>query len=119
MNGINYLLDTNIIIGMYQRSEAVITLMQGKQVNISQCAYSIITRIELLSFPGITASEEQAITNLLNKMTHLSITRTVEKLAIQFRRQHQTKLPDSIIAATAQAYDIELLTLDKKLQAKL
>jgi predicted nucleic acid-binding protein len=119
MNGIKYLLDTNIIIGMYQRNEAVMTLMQGKQVGISQCAYSLITRIELLSFPGITASEEQAITNLLNRMAHLGITQAVEELAIQFRRQHQTKIPDSIIAATAQAYDIELLTLDKKLQAKL
>ena len=119
MNGINYLLDTNIIIGMYQKSDAVMTLMQDKQIGISQCACSLITRIELLSFPGITANEEQAITSLLNRMAHLGITLAVEELAIQFRRQHQTKLPDSIIAATAQAYDVELLTLDKKLQAKL
>jgi hypothetical protein len=32
MNGVKYLLDTNIILGMYQHSAAVIALMQSKQI---------------------------------------------------------------------------------------
>ena len=64
MNGISYLLDINIIIGMYQKSAEVMALMQTKQVSISQCAYSGITRMELLSFPGITEIEEQAFNRL-------------------------------------------------------
>ena len=52
-------------------------------------------------------------------MSYLAITPTIEERTIQFRRQHQTKLPDAIIAATAQTHGLELLTLDKKLQAKL
>lgn len=119
MNGAKYLLDTNIILGMYQHSAAVIALMQSKQVGISQCAYSAITRMELLGFTGITDYEERTINALLDRMTHLSLTPAIEELTIQFRRQHQTKLPDAIIAATTQAYDLELLTLDKKLQSKV
>jgi len=119
MNGVKYLLDTNIILGMYQHSTTVIALMQSKQVGISQCAYSTITRMELLGFVGITDHEERTVKALLDRMTHLSLTPDIEELTIQFRRQHQTKLPDAIIAATAEAYGLELLTLDKKLQAKL
>lgn len=119
MNGISYLLDTNIIIGMYQRNVEVMALMQAKHVNISQCAYSGITRMELLSFPGITEKEELAIKNLLDRRAHLSVSPIVEELTIQFRRLNKTKLPDAIIAATAKAHAIELLTLDKKLSSKL
>jgi predicted nucleic acid-binding protein len=38
---------------------------------------------------------------------------------INFRYTHKTKLPDSIIAATAKYHQIELVTLDKKLANKL
>ncbi|MGZ8158809.1 MAG: PIN domain-containing protein [Methylobacter sp.] len=38
---------------------------------------------------------------------------------MQFRHQHRVKLPDAIIAATATAHGIKLLTLDKKLAVKL
>ncbi len=51
-------------------------------------------------------------------MTYLAISPIIEGLTIQFRHQHCVKLPDAIIAGTAKAHNIELLTLDKKLAAK-
>jgi predicted nucleic acid-binding protein len=119
MNGIKYLLDTNIIIGFYQRNSSILELLQTKQVKISECAYSSITRVELLSYPSITIIEQQTIEFLLTQMNYLSISRSIENQAIEFRRIHQTKLPDSIIAATAKYHKLELLTLDKKLASKL
>ncbi len=119
MSGIKYLLDTNIIIGMYQRSPAVLALLADKNISINECAYSSITKMELLSFPAITESEITAINSLLGRMTRLSISDKIEALAINFRRVHKTKLPDSIIAVSAQAHHIELLTLDKKLAVKV
>lgn len=119
MSGIKYLLDTNIIIGMYQKTPAVLALLADKDISINECAYSSITKMELLSFPTITESETVAINSLLDRMAYLSIDNKIEDLAINFRRVHKTKLPDSIIAATAQAHHIELLTLDKKLAVKL
>jgi len=119
MNGIKYLLDTNIIIGMYQRNPLVLEIIQTKRIAINECAYSSITRMELLSFPNITEAEEKAINNLLLLMSNWSISSIIEDIAIDFRRKHHTKLPDSIIAATAKAHRVELLTLDKNLANKL
>lgn len=117
MNGINYLLDTNIIIGLLKGNSQAVDLTQG--INLSACAFSTITRMELLGFVGITDHEERTVKALLDRMTHLSLTPAIEELTIQFRRQYRAKLPDAIIAATAQAHGLELLTLDKKLQTKL
>ncbi|MFA6063054.1 MAG: type II toxin-antitoxin system VapC family toxin [Gallionella sp.] len=119
MSGINYLLDTNIIIGLYENQPAVMQLLQTRQIKIQQCAYSAITRMELLSFPALTVLEKQAIESLLARMTYLAITTEIENETIAFRREHKTKLPDSIIAATARQARIELLTLDQKLAGKL
>lgn len=119
MNGIKYLLDTNIIIGLYQHNTLVLELLDNKQVSIEQCAYSAITRIELLSYPNITLADKQVIESLIKQMAHITITPEIEDETIRFRSQHKTKLPDSLIAATAKYHQLELLTLDKKLAAKL
>jgi len=116
MNGIKYLLDTNIIIGFVQRNPVVLDLLSTKRID--QCAYSAVTRMELLSFNGMSSIEKQAIESLLKRMTDLEITRAIENETIEFRLQHQTKLPDSIIAATAKYHQLELVTLDKKLAGK-
>lgn len=46
MNGLKFLLDTNIVIGLLNRNETVISLLTIKQVAIMQCAFSAITRME-------------------------------------------------------------------------
>jgi len=119
MNGIKYLLDTNIIIGLYQQNLNVLALLKTKQVKINECAYSSITRIELLSYPSITPVDKQTIQFLLNRMAYLAITPEIENETIEFRKIYQTKLPDSIIAATTKYHSLELLTLDKKLANKI
>ena len=101
MNGIEYLLDTNIIIGVIKGND------------------SVITRMELLGFSGITEYEERTFKVLLSKMTRLSLNEDIEYATIQLRKQRRIKLPDAIIAATAIAYNLELLTLDKDLSSKL
>lgn len=119
MSGVSYLLDTNIVIGLYSRNSDVLDLLSTKLIRINQCAYSSITRIELLSYPDLTAIDKNVIESLLTKMTYLPINSEVEDEAIKFRLSRKTKLPDSIIAATAKHYQLELLTLDKKLASKL
>ena len=116
MNGLNYLLDTNIIIGLLKGNDTVISDLRG--ISLTACGFSAITRMELLSYPSITADEAQAINRLLERMAYLAISPIIEDLTIQFRHQYCVKLPDAIIAATAKAYNIKLLTLDKKLAAK-
>jgi predicted nucleic acid-binding protein len=115
MNGIKFLLDTNILIGLLSRNAAVNALLVGKQVNISQCAYSAVTRMELLSYHELKEFDKATIERLLSRMRHLPITLDVEDATIAFKRKHKGKLPDAIIAATAIHYELELLTLDAAL----
>jgi predicted nucleic acid-binding protein len=119
MNGIKYLLDTNIIIGLCEHKPIILELLGNRQIKINECAYSAITRMELLSYPALTPEDKQAIESFLQRLSYLAITPDVENETIEFRRHHKTKLPDSIIAATAKYYQLELLTLDKQLAGKL
>lgn len=119
MNGVKFLLDTNIIIGLYESNPDVLALLKNKRVSIQSCAYSAVSRMERLSFPALTPPDKQSIELLLARMAYLAITTEVENETIAFRSLHKTKLPDSIIAATAKHSQLELLTLDKKLAAKL
>lgn len=60
MNGIKYLLDTNIIIGVLKGNSQAIGI--AKHIDLSACAFSAITRIELLGFLGINDREEKPLT---------------------------------------------------------
>ncbi len=118
MSGIKYLLDTNIIIGMYQQNSRVVELFKNKKATIDECAFSSVTRMELLGFPSITETEKKAISTLLKLMTHCRIDEAVEESTIIIKQQCRIKLPDAIIAATALCHQLELLSLDKKLVNK-
>ncbi|SJM95412.1 putative nucleic acid-binding protein [Crenothrix polyspora] len=117
MNGLKYLLDTNFIIGLLKGDEASVAIASG--INLAICSYSAITRMELLSYPDLTEVESLVINRLLARMNYIAISPEIEDLTIVFRQQHKVKLPDAIIAATAKAQKIGLLTFDKKLAAKL
>jgi predicted nucleic acid-binding protein len=112
MSGIKFLLDTNILIGLLNRTEAAISLLTLKQVDITQCAFSAVTRMELLSYQGLKPEDRKNIGQLLGRMNYLPITLAIEDATIEFRQKNKIKLPDAIIAATAQHHQLHLLTLD-------
>ncbi len=115
---LRYLLDTNIIIGMYEHNPAVFELFKNSRVALDECAYSSITRMELLGYTGISEHEASVISSLLDRMKPISIDRFIEDKAIILKQQNKMKLPDTIILATALVNKLELLTLDKKLANK-
>lgn len=117
MSGNRYLLDTNIIIGMYQRNSDVFALLSASGARLDDSGYSSVTRIELLGYPGMTATEETALTALLDQMQDYPLSRAVADAAITIRRARRVKLPDAVIAGTASAHQLTLLTLDKDLAA--
>ncbi len=119
MSGIKFLLDTNFILGMLKRTPEVLEVLRAKRLTSDQCAYSAITRMELLGFPGITSTEEQLIRSTLDRFKYLGISFEIEEAVIGIRRTRRAKLPDALIAATALCHDMELLTLDAGLQATI
>jgi len=117
MSGVKYLLDTNVIIGLFNRTQDALQMLAARNLRSNECGYSAITRMELLGYPGITGEEETAIRRLLSRLSYLPLTRDIEDTAIPVRRARRVKLPDAIIAATAKVHGLELLTLDKELEA--
>ena len=117
MSGIKYLLDTNFILGMLKATPEVLSLLGTRRFVADECAYSAVTRMELLGFEGITPDEDALIRQRLAQFTYLSISMAVEDAAIRLRRSRKVKLPDALIAATALEHGLELLTLDAGLRS--
>jgi predicted nucleic acid-binding protein len=76
---------------------------------------SIITEMELLSYPNLSRSEEQQIQSFLSQLLIVDIDTPIKNMAIALRKQHRLKLPDAIVSATAQSLNAVLLTNDTKL----
>lgn len=117
MSGIKFLLDTNYILGLLKAQAEVLAEISARDISIAQCAYSAITRMELLGFNGIGRIEEAQIRQKLERMTYLPLTRAVEDVVISLRQTRKIKLPDAAIAATAICAGVELLTLDRHLHS--
>lgn len=117
MIGIKYLLDTNVILGMLKSTPEVLAMVSSAGLMAHQCAFSSVTRMELLSYPGMTASEDALIRQRLTQFTYLGISLAIEDKAIELRRTRRVKLPDALIAATALCNGLDLLTMDLGLQA--
>ena len=117
MSGVNYWPDTNFVLGMLKSTPEVLAIVDNTGLMAPQCAFSAVTRMELLGFPGITADEDSLIRRRLAQFNYLAISTAVEDRAIELRRSRRGKLPDALIAATALCHGLELLTLDLGLQA--
>ncbi|MEH2389684.1 MAG: hypothetical protein V7K14_28770 [Nostoc sp.] len=48
---------------------------------------SVVTEIELLSYPSLSLEEEAQIIDFLNKITVVGIDNNIKKLTIAFRKQ--------------------------------
>lgn len=104
----NYLLDTNTII--YLINDRLSTMLPTGRYGIS-----VISEIELLSFPNLQPDEEKRIRAFLAIADRVAITDAVLDQTIELRRRHRLKIPDAIIAASAIAENAVLLSNDCKL----
>lgn len=116
MSGVEYLLDSNIVIGVLKRNPDTLALLKTHQISLENCGYSSITRVEILSFPKGTQQEYKIAEQFLSELYYYNFNQTIENKTIILRRQNSLKLPDAIILATAQIHNLKLLTHDKKLQ---
>lgn len=114
MNG-KFLLNTNIILGFLKGVPAIVDRVNAVK---PECLYaSVITRMELLSFHGITLDEEKVIRDFLGAVSMVPLNVDVEAIAIRLRRETRRKMPDAIVAASAIALQAVLMTCDRELAA--
>jgi predicted nucleic acid-binding protein len=85
-------------------TNAILYLPGGKVAQpVPTAAYfvSVISEMELLSYPSLDEAGLTQIRAFLSDVTVVDLSEQVRELAIGLRRQHRLKLPDAIVAATA------------------
>ena len=109
MNSERFVIDTNIFI--LRINDRLAELLPRGEI-----ICSVITEIELLSFPALTSAEETLLRAMLARVAVYGIDQNIKEEAIRLRRQSRLKLPDAIIAATALCHQAALVTNDNELQ---
>jgi predicted nucleic acid-binding protein len=73
---------------------------------------SVITEMELLAWPSLSAEEERAVRKFLDHVTICELTAAIRARAVQLRKAVHLKLPDAVVCATAMEFGVELWTND-------
>lgn len=100
-------IDTNIIIRAFAGDRQCQELLIGKIP-----AVSIITEIELLSWPQISTNDYTVLFSFLQACFIIGLTQEVKNQVINLRRKYALKLPDAVIAATAITKNLTLFSGD-------
>ncbi len=112
MSGKRYFLDTNAIIALLNGNDKLL----AKLNTASWVGISVISKLEFLSFPAITRKDISLFNKFISKIEIISLNNENDELlnrVIHARNTKLLKLPDSIIAASAQFTNSVLVTNDK------
>ncbi len=105
----NYLLDTNSIINILKSDNLTTKFKNSKDTFF----FSVITEIELLSYPYLTDEEEKKIREFFCKSCVINIDEFIKEDTIKLRKKYNLKIPDALICGTALNQKLNLVTDDK------
>jgi len=114
MARIKFLVDTDVIIDYLKGVKSVRYLFRSVRFDI-YC--SVLSKKELLSKTGLSESERKRIVVLLSRLKVLKIDNEINKkytLLMNKYGERQGSIADYIIAATAWAKNLPLLTRNKR-----
>ena len=112
--GARYLADTNTIIDLVVgRLSAAGSTWLEQQLTQQTVSISVVTRIELLTKTE-PAAEHAIMQAFVQSVEVLPLDEPTTQQTIRLRQQHRVKLPDAIIAATALAHGLPLITRNTK-----
>lgn len=106
MSGIDFCADTNFAVYHLSGWACV------EPCAAASLAVSVVTQLELLSKPMMSAPEIAAAELFLETCEVVELTAPIQALVISLRRRYRLKLPDAIVAATAHWLGVPLLTAD-------
>ena len=89
MNGINFVADTNALIYLLNGNTCMTPYLDK---NLS---YSVISEMELLSYPGITESEENSIKSLLKECEEVVLSAEIKEKTIEVTKEILNKLEET------------------------
>ncbi len=106
-----WLLDSNVIIdALAGLPHGVAILREARIRSDISIVYSAITRIEVLGFPNLSEQEETAIRRLMDEFEEVAVTNAVIERTIEIRKLVRIKIPDAIIAASADVIQATVIT---------
>ncbi len=108
MSGNNILLDTNAIIAVLDGHSIAKEIINNNILHIS-----FITELEALSYQKLSTSDRNLIQSFLSDCILLELNPEIKKNTIDFRVAYKLKLPDAIIAAKVNYYQLPLVSADK------
>lgn len=106
------LIDSNIVI-LASKLQNVELLSKLKK-NEEHIKVSIITKIEVLGYHQLNQVQKKFLENFFKAITVLPISENVAEIAILIRQKRPVSIADALIAATAIAFELELLTENTK-----
>ena len=106
-----WLLDSNVLIdALAGLPHGVRVLQEARKRPEVSVIYSAITRIEVLGFPNLSEQEEAAVRRLLNEFQEVAVSNAVIERTIQIRKLVRIKIPDALIAASADTAQAVVVT---------
>jgi hypothetical protein len=89
-------IDTNVLIYAFKKNSRAVAILNQKEIFLS-----FITVIEILSFPILTAKDEEVLLSFFTNCTIIPNTPELQRRVIELRKKYKLKIPDAFIAATA------------------
>jgi predicted nucleic acid-binding protein len=108
-----YLIDTNVISDYFSASLSIAGLDFMDSVMDSVPILSIITEIELLCWKAKPEAELK-IKEFVSDSLVLELSHEIVLKCVEIRRNMHIKIPDAIIAASALAHDLILITNNER-----
>ena len=105
-------LDTNPLIYYIDGSAQLDIIERIESAIRAGARFSVVTRIEILSWREHTAASRLKTAELLNQLVEVPLTQSIVDRTIELRSMVSIKLPDAIIAASALVENLPLMTRD-------
>jgi len=108
MNGSSVIIDTNIALYLFAGDSTLSKVLDGETIYLS-----FISELELMSYQGLTKTEGEIVNQFISDCIIIDINKEIKDKTVALRKVYGLKLPDAIIAATADYLKQPLMTADR------
>jgi len=110
----NYVIDTNAVLYYLSDRDDLAPDFRAVMDGSEPVHLSVMTKIELLSYPDLEPKDEGIINEFIRGLTICGLDEAVVEKTIAIRKEVRLKIPDAVIAATALVHHAILITQNQE-----